>query len=351
MLRNLVGALVGCALFGVALTGCSSVSDTTARIGALAARLDAIIPGGAQPVQPADPAAAARAGWIGSPGADAAGSTLYPQAPNSPQGPYGSDSLTGPVPVAGAAPQTQYPQPALSPSPPLAGGTVSADQPSMPQPASRAAPQSGLREPRLGEPGIFDYGLATGRVEDARHRVDPSYGPQPMQGDTQPDTVLRPDLENLLYLDLPGGRVVIKMRPDLAPRHVERVTQLTREGFYDNAPFWRVIDGFMAQTGDPTGTGFGGSGIRLEAEFSDVNHLRGTVSMARGEDPDSADSQFFIVFDEAPWLDNQYTVWGEVLDGMEYIDALSRGGADDKGVVEDPDRIVRMSVAADLAEN
>ncbi|MCZ6604532.1 MAG: peptidylprolyl isomerase [Alphaproteobacteria bacterium] len=172
-----------------------------------------------------------------------------------------------------------------------------------------------------------------------------------MMLDYEPNRNLRSTLENTIYLDLPRGRVTIKMRPDLAPRHVERIKQLTREGFYTGAPFWRVIDGFMAQTGDPTGSGFGGSGVNLAAEFSGVRHLRGTVSMARGDNPDSADSQFFIVFAEAPWLDNQYTVWGEVIEGMEVVDALARGDASDKGVVQNPDRIVRMSVAADVVGN
>jgi peptidylprolyl isomerase len=161
---------------------------------------------------------------------------------------------------------------------------------------------------------------------------------------------VRTTLENTVYLDLSGGRVVIKMRPDLAPRHVTRIKELTREGFYDGSAFWRVIDGFMAQTGDPTGTGFGGSGVKLGSEFSDVNHIRGTVSMARGEDPNSADSQFFIVFDDAPWLDNQYTVWGEVIEGMEHVDELARGDGS-KGTVPNPDKIIRMSLASDVTGN
>lgn len=158
-------------------------------------------------------------------------------------------------------------------------------------------------------------------------------------------------MEDILYLDLAQGRVVIRMRPDLAPRHVTRIKELTREGFYDGSAFWRVIDGFMAQTGDPSGTGFGGSGVHLGAEFSDVKHVRGTVSMARGQEVDSADSQFFIIFADAPWLDNQYTVWGEVIEGMEYIDALPSGGADGNGAVENPGSITRMTVAADAVVN
>ena len=132
-------------------------------------------------------------------------------------------------------------------------------------------------------------------------------------------------MENTLYLDLKDGRVTIKMRPDLAPNHVARIKELVREGFYDGIVFHRVIDGFMAQTGDPTGTGTSGSGQNLNAEFSLENHKRGIVSMARAQLPDSADSQFFIVFDDASFLDNQYTVWGEVIEGMDNVDALPKG--------------------------
>jgi peptidylprolyl isomerase len=153
-------------------------------------------------------------------------------------------------------------------------------------------------------------------------------------------------LENTLYLDLEDGRVVIEMRPDLAPKHVARIKELARQGFYDGIVFHRVIPGFMAQTGDPTGTGRGGSGKNLDAEFSPENHVRGVVSMARAQSPDSADSQFFIVYDNAPWLNGQYTVWGQVTEGMDHVDALKKG-TDSSGAVDDPDRIVRMQVAAD----
>ncbi|MGY8956625.1 MAG: peptidylprolyl isomerase [Alphaproteobacteria bacterium] len=154
------------------------------------------------------------------------------------------------------------------------------------------------------------------------------------------------NLENTLYLDLKDGRVTIKMRPDLAPNHVARIKELVREGFYDGIVFHRVIDGFMAQTGDPTGTGRGGSGQNLDAEFSLENHKRGVLSMARSQDPNSADSQFFIVFDDSSFLDNQYTVWGEVSDGMDLVDKIKRG-AEGSGAVDDPDMIVKMQVAAD----
>lgn len=157
------------------------------------------------------------------------------------------------------------------------------------------------------------------------------------------------DLENTLYLDVEYGRVVIEMRPDLAPNHVARIKELVREGFYDGIVFHRVIDGFMAQTGDPTGTGGGGSGKNLDAEFSAEKHVRGVVSMARAQNPNSADSQFFIVFDDAPWLDGQYTAWGRVTEGMEHIDAIKKGEGQG-GSVSGPDAIVKIQVAADVKE-
>ncbi len=160
-------------------------------------------------------------------------------------------------------------------------------------------------------------------------------------------TAMAADLENTLYLDVPAGRVVIAMRPDLAPDHVAQIKSLARRGFYDGVPFHRVIDGFMAQTGDPTGTGTGGSGNKLKAEFSNEKHVRGTLSMARAQDPNSADSQFFICFEAAPFLDRQYTIWGEVVSGMEHIDAIKKGDQARNGTVSNPDKIVRMQVAAD----
>ena len=153
-------------------------------------------------------------------------------------------------------------------------------------------------------------------------------------------------LENAIYLDLKDGRVVIELRPDLAPNHVARIKELTRQGFYDGLKWHRVIDGFMAQTGDPKGLGTGGSGKNIDAEFSEEPHVRGTVSMARSQKPDSADSQFFIVFAPSKWLDGQYTVWGEVTEGMDHVDQIKKG-EDNSGRVEDPDVIVRMQVAAD----
>jgi peptidylprolyl isomerase len=156
------------------------------------------------------------------------------------------------------------------------------------------------------------------------------------------------DLEDTIYLDVPAGRVVIEMRPDLAPGHCTHIKALVRRGFYDGIVFHRVIDGFMAQTGDPTGTGSGGSGARLNAEFSAEPHVRGVVSMARTSDPNSADSQFFICFADATFLDRQYTVWGKVVSGMEHIDAIKKGDAR-SGAVPNPDAIVKMQVAADAA--
>ena len=157
-----------------------------------------------------------------------------------------------------------------------------------------------------------------------------------------------PDVENTLYLDTKSGRVVIRLRPDLAPAHVQQIKTLVRRGFYDDTPFHRVIEGFMAQGGDPTGTGSGGSDLdNIPAEFSrDAKFLRGTCGMARTGDPNSANSQFFIMFAPASHLDGQYTIWGEVVEGMEFIDAIKRG-AGGSGTVRDPDRIVTMRVAAD----
>jgi peptidylprolyl isomerase len=148
--------------------------------------------------------------------------------------------------------------------------------------------------------------------------------------------------ENTLILETTQGPVTIEMRPDLAPNHVARIKELVREGFYDGIAFHRVIEGFMAQTGCPHGTGTGGSGKKLKAEFNSERHVRGTTSMARAASPDSADSQFFICFDDARFLDKQYTVWGQVTEGMERVDQIKRGEP-----VRDPDRIVKARVASD----
>lgn len=159
----------------------------------------------------------------------------------------------------------------------------------------------------------------------------------------------KPDLENTIYLDLKQGRVVIQLLPDLAPTHVERIKTLSRQGFYDGITFHRVIEGFMAQSGDPTGTGGGGSKLpNLKAEFTNSRQfLRGVCGMARTSDPDSANSQFFIMFAPAPSLNGQYTIWGQVVSGMEFVDQIKRG-APGSGKVTDPDKIVHMRVAADV---
>ncbi len=160
-------------------------------------------------------------------------------------------------------------------------------------------------------------------------------------------TAMAADLENTLYMDVPAGRVVIEMRPDLAPATCAQIKALARRGFYDGVVFHRVIDGFMAQTGDPTGTGTGGSGHKLKAEFSQEHFVRGVVGMARAQDPNSADSQFFIMFAPAPSLDGQYTIWGKVTSGMEFIDKIKKGDPARNGMVSTPDKIIKMQVAAD----
>jgi peptidylprolyl isomerase len=151
------------------------------------------------------------------------------------------------------------------------------------------------------------------------------------------------DPQNTLYLDLKDGRVVIKLMPDIAPNHVARIKELVKEGFYDGLTFHRVIDGFMAQTGDPTGTGSGGSDkADLKAEFNDYNFGRGAIGAARTNDPDSANSQWFICFDDCSFLNKQYTVWGQVTSGMEFVDKIKRGEPP-----SDPDKIIKLQLAAD----
>lgn len=154
------------------------------------------------------------------------------------------------------------------------------------------------------------------------------------------------DPENTLLLELKDGTVVIQMRPDKAPKHVARIKELVRQGFYDGIVFHRVIEGFMAQTGDPTGTGMSGSGKNLKAEFNDLRHITGTVSMARAANINSADSQFFICFKPAPFLDGEYTAWGQVISGMEFVNNIKKGEPG-SGKVTDPDKIVSLKVAAD----
>ncbi len=170
--------------------------------------------------------------------------------------------------------------------------------------------------------------------------------PQPAQAQSQAQPA--PDPENTLVMDIKYGQVIIQMYPDLAPKHVERLKVLSRQGFYDGTPFHRVIEGFMAQGGDPTGTGTGGSSLpNLPAEFNRRRFLRGACGMARTQDPNSANSQFFIMFAPAPNLDGQYTLWGQVIRGMEFVDQIKRG-AGANGMVTNPDRLLKMRVQADI---
>ena len=150
--------------------------------------------------------------------------------------------------------------------------------------------------------------------------------------------------DNILLLELKDGIVTIEMKPDVAPNHVKRIKELVNEGFYDGLKFHRVIAGFMAQTGDPQGNGTGGSGKNLKAEFNNERHLRGTLSMARAQDPNSADSQFFICLDDVPHLNGQYTVWGQVTDGMEYVDNIKKGEGNNGSIIGEPDIIISMKM-------
>jgi cyclophilin family peptidyl-prolyl cis-trans isomerase len=163
--------------------------------------------------------------------------------------------------------------------------------------------------------------------------------------------VMALDPENALYLDLAFGRVVIALQPDVAPKTCAQIKKLVRAGFYDGVVFHRVLDGFMAQTGDPTGTGTGGSGHPLKAEFSPEPFARGVVAMARTSDPDSADSQFFITYAAAPQLDGKYTIFGHVQSGMEFVDKIKKGEKANNGMVANPDKIIKMQVVADVIAN
>ena len=153
--------------------------------------------------------------------------------------------------------------------------------------------------------------------------------------------------DSILLLELKSGVVTIEMKPDLAPNHVKRIKELVEEKFYDGLKFHRVIDGFMAQTGDPLGNGTGGSGQNIDAEFNSAKHLRGTVSMARAQSPDSADSQFFICFKEAPFLDGKYTIWGQVIDGMEHVDNIKKGEGNNGEVLGEPDIIISLKLKSE----
>lgn len=157
------------------------------------------------------------------------------------------------------------------------------------------------------------------------------------------------DPENTLLLQLKDGTVTIELRPDVAPNHVARIKELARKGFYDGIVFHRVIEGFMAQTGDPTGTGMGGSDLpNLKAEFNSIKHVTGTLSMARSQSPDSANSQFFICFKPSGFLDGQYTAFGQVTSGMEFVNNIKKGAAARNGEVSKPDKIISLKVLADV---
>jgi cyclophilin family peptidyl-prolyl cis-trans isomerase len=153
------------------------------------------------------------------------------------------------------------------------------------------------------------------------------------------------DQENTLVMELKDGKVLIQLFPDKAPEHVKRIKELTKQGFYNGIVFHRVIDGFMAQTGDPTGTGMGGSDLPdLKAEFNDIKHVRAALSMARAQNPNSANSQFFIMLADAPYLDGQYSAFGKVIDGMEFVDKIKKGDKFDNGSVKDPDKIISLKL-------
>ena len=153
--------------------------------------------------------------------------------------------------------------------------------------------------------------------------------------------------DNLLLKELKSGNVTIEMKPEIAPNHVKRIKKLVREKFYDGLKFHRVIDGFMAQTGDPKGNGTGGSGKNLKSEFSSAKHIKGTVSMARARDPNSADSQFFICLADVPHLDEQYTIWGQVIEGMENVDKIKKGEGNNGAVVGEPDIIISLKLKSE----
>ena len=160
-----------------------------------------------------------------------------------------------------------------------------------------------------------------------------------------------PDPENVLVLELKDGLVYIETLPDVAPNHVRRIKQLARQGFYDGIVFHRVMDGFMAQTGDPTGTGRGGSGRNIRAEFSEISFDRGILGMARSQSEDSADSQFFIMFAPGTFLNGKYTVWGRVVQGMEFVDLIKKAPAGSQsGQVDGPDKMISMKVLADIED-
>lgn len=189
--------------------------------------------------------------------------------------------------------------------------------------------------------------LADGGTKKINKTETPKIGLSPARAKKIKHSYAVKDPENSLLLKLKNGDVIIEMYPESAPNHIKRIKELVRAEFYNGLKFHRVIDGFMAQTGCPYGNGTGGTGKKLKAEFNRNPHKRGTVSMARSMDQDSADSQFFICFEDCQWLDGQYTVWGEVTTGMEFVDMIKKG-AGANGSVNDPDEIISMEIIADI---
>ncbi len=236
------------------------------------------------------------------------------------------------------------PPPAASPGvpmpPPKPGGLAAASGSSGGSPPPRqAAPAAAQPAAKTAAPADAAASGAAARATAAASAPAASAAATPAADDPR---------QNIVFLDLTYGRVVIKLRPDLAPNHVAQVKTLVKRGFYNGTPFHRVIEGFMAQGGDPTGSGTGGSDLpNIKAEFTDTHFLRGTVGAARAADPDSANSQFFICFAPAPSLDGKYTVFGEVVSGMEFVDKIKKGDPASNGVVDHPDRIVKMQLASD----
>jgi len=259
----------------------------------------------------------------------AAGCTSTQVQTGGPASPAASGSLSNPAPAIAAG----VPSPPLKPGGPVAAdGAAPVKRPAAIAAASAAAPAKKAppadAAAPAGAPGAASVSAAAAPAAAAPAPDDPR--------------------QNIVYLDLTYGRVVIKLRPDLAPNHVEQVKTLVKRGFYNGTPFHRVIEGFMAQGGDPTGSGTGGSDLpNIKAEFTDTHFVRGTVGAARAADPDSANSQFFICFAPAPSLDGKYTVFGEVVSGMELVDKIKKGDPASNGVVDRPDRIVKMQIASD----
>ena len=244
-------------------------------------------------------------------------------------------------PVKKAAAKAAAKKPAAKPVPKAAAKPAAAKKPAAPPAAKKPEPMkktpSKATEKPAAEKPAADKAAAE-KPAAAKKAAKPAAPKKRPAGDP----------ENQLYMELASGLVVIDLKPDIAPGHVARIKELVREKYYDGLVFHRVIEGFMAQTGDPRGDGTGGSGVKLKAEFSDAAHERGTVSMARAANPDSGDSQFFICFAPARFLDRQYTVWGQVSSGMQHVDKIKKGDRTQNGTVHDPDRIITLRVGSDV---